>query len=316
MKVRTHYSITLDARTACGVSPSAITNNRAEVTCRLCLRAIDRVEAVAIEIRDRRGDASPAVLDGPGQSEVGAEGARAIARSIAGEPVSTGARWGSVSAAMSALAETHDARRSVASSSDWASKGTGGGRTPTTPRETREDFVDLEAAFERAVGAVRVGVDTVPRDAVRAIAEARLLGRRIERKVLDRMGTDRKSTTLHRAEVTALETAELAGMTRTQVAIVVRAVRRRLAEELVRKGLVPARALVRESGQQQEAEMASAFDLESWKSIAPIVGRSEDVCKRLAQRDADPLPVSRYLGRVVAKREEIEAWIARQLEAA
>lgn len=315
MNVRTHYSITNDARTACGTMPTAVSDDRALTTCKLCLRALARVEVELAAERDRRGDAPPAVLDGPGQSEVGAEGARAIARSIAGEPVATGARWGSVSSAMAALAMTQDARRSVASSSDWYGKGTGGGRTPTTPRETREDTIDLEQAFERACSPVRVGTELVGRDVVRAIAEARLLGRRLERKVLDRMGHDRKSTTLHRADVSALETAELAGMTRTQVAIVVRAVRRRLAEELARKGLVPARAIARESGGEQEAEM-SAFDLESWKEIAPVVGRSEDQCQRLAKRDRDPLPVSKYLGRVVAKRADVEAWAARQVEAA
>jgi len=195
-----------------------------------------------------------------------------------------------------------------------------GGLTPTTPRETRADIIDLETAWARATSRpVRVGVDDVPPEAVHAIAEARLLGRRVVQPVHERTSqgkvVDRRSTIVVRFPMSALETGEHAGMSRTQIGIVARGVIGRFAAELARKGLVPPRAWARE---QQEAEMASAhgYDLESWKDIAPVVGRSEDVCQRMARREEDPLPVRRYIGRVVAKRSEIEAWTLRQIHAA
>lgn len=296
------------------------TTRPGRVTCKPCLRAIVAVAAKLEEAaRDRRRAIPPAMLDGPGQSDVGAAGATAIAASIAGEIVSTGARWGSVDSAMAALAQTQDSRRSVASSSSPDRFGKDVVRsaavTPTTPRETRDDVLDIEAALERACVTTRVGDRSLPAAEVRAIAEAMLFGRPVERRVLGRRSTYRE-----RVKAPIEEVAALAELTKHQVAIVMRHVRGRVARHLARKGLIPLRAAVREMSRAdlgvEEDDMAvpagQQWDLEGWKDIAPLVGRSEETCKRLASRPDDPLPIARYLGRVVASRAAVVAWAGRQ----
>lgn len=55
------------------------------------------------------------------------------------------------------------------------------------------------------------------------------------------------------------------------------------------------------------------WDLDGWKEIASIVGRSEDSCARLAARGDDPLPIARYGNRVIARRAELLAWVSREV---
>jgi hypothetical protein len=58
--------------------------------------------------------------------------------------------------------------------------------------------------------------------------------------------------------------------------------------------------------------MAAGWDVETWSEISSVVGRGEAACKRYADRTEDPLPVREQLGRVVAKRDELVAWVERQ----
>jgi hypothetical protein len=49
----------------------------------------------------------------------------------------------------------------------------------------------------------------------------------------------------------------------------------------------------------------------AWLSKS-VAGSGEAACKRYADRTEDPLPVREQLGRVVAKRDELVAWVERQ----
>lgn len=316
---RTHYSMTEDARTVCGITPNGPTTASAEATtCRMCLRALARVCVAVVVERDRRGEVRPAVLDGPGRADVGADGAWALAQSIAGEPVSTGPRWGSPRSALAAWAMTADERRSVASSSspDRFGKrgGPDGGPTPTTPRSTQFDLLDVEAALERGCIATTVGDIRLDAQQVRALVEARVCGTPRERKI-----PGRKGRYYERVAMGAEELAEHCGLTRHQVGIVVRRMTLRIAEELARKGLIPARSvrMARERVSKGEETMAiGRYDCETWKEICSKVGRSEDWCRAASKRESDPLPVHQYGGRVVACSVELSAWVHRQVDAA
>lgn len=54
------------------------------------------------------------------------------------------------------------------------------------------------------------------------------------------------------------------------------------------------------------------WDLQGWIEISLEVGLHEDTCRRMSQRDDDPLPVLDYFGLMVAHRADVRAWIARQ----
>jgi hypothetical protein len=325
---RTHYAPGDAVLTICGVLPSLSTATISEVSCRLCLGHIERTAASVQVERDRRGDHAPAVLEGPGQSTVSATGRRAIDRSIAGEPIDTGPRWGSVRAAMAALAMTQDARRSVASSSspDRFGRGMGGdgGPAPTTPRETREDTIDLEMALRRACVPMQVGPHQLTAVMVRVIVEPRLLGRVVHSPVIGLEAgkqVSRKNSVQRRVDVSALEVAESSGLTRHQVGMVTRRVSAAIGEELARKGLIPARAAARERQRESESaevEMAAVigFNLQGWKSIAAHVGKSEAWCRERSQRETDPLPISRLEREVYARRDDVTQWLERQMRAA
>lgn len=52
--------------------------------------------------------------------------------------------------------------------------------------------------------------------------------------------------------------------------------------------------------------------VETWKSIAHALGRSERWCRYMAQRDADPLPVFKVGGIVRLNMHDLEDWLGRQ----
>ena len=52
--------------------------------------------------------------------------------------------------------------------------------------------------------------------------------------------------------------------------------------------------------------------VETWKSIAQAVGRSERWCRYMAQRPHSPLPVFKVGGIVRLNLRDYEAWIAAQ----
>lgn len=52
--------------------------------------------------------------------------------------------------------------------------------------------------------------------------------------------------------------------------------------------------------------------VETWKSIATALGRSERWCRYMAQRGADPLPVFKVGGIVRLNQSDLEDWLGRQ----
>ena len=60
------------------------------------------------------------------------------------------------------------------------------------------------------------------------------------------------------------------------------------------------------------------YDLITWGQILPLLGDvSEALALRLVAREVDPLPVTRWLsGKMIARRDEVLAWKARQTSSA
>lgn len=52
--------------------------------------------------------------------------------------------------------------------------------------------------------------------------------------------------------------------------------------------------------------------VETWKSIATALGRSERWCRYMAQRPADPLPVFKIGGIVRMNQSDLDDWLSRQ----
>lgn len=52
--------------------------------------------------------------------------------------------------------------------------------------------------------------------------------------------------------------------------------------------------------------------VETWKSIATALGRSERWCRYMAQRAGDPLPVFKIGGIVRMNLSDLEDWLSRQ----
>lgn len=52
--------------------------------------------------------------------------------------------------------------------------------------------------------------------------------------------------------------------------------------------------------------------VETWKSIASALGRSERWCRYMAQRPNDPLPIFKVGGIVRMDLGDLEGWLARQ----
>jgi predicted DNA-binding transcriptional regulator AlpA len=52
--------------------------------------------------------------------------------------------------------------------------------------------------------------------------------------------------------------------------------------------------------------------VETWKSIATALGRSERWCRYMAQRAPDPLPVFKIGGIVRLNQSDLDDWLSRQ----
>lgn len=56
--------------------------------------------------------------------------------------------------------------------------------------------------------------------------------------------------------------------------------------------------------------------VETWKSIAFSLGRSERWCRYMARRSNDPLPVFKVGGIVRLNSDDLEAWLGRHRDRA
>jgi DNA-binding transcriptional regulator YiaG len=62
--------------------------------------------------------------------------------------------------------------------------------------------------------------------------------------------------------------------------------------------------------------MVHDLDIETWEKIASALGVSARTAQTWSQREVDPLPAKRVLGRIRASSEALRAWHERQVRAA
>lgn len=79
---------------------------------------------------------------------------------------------------------------------------------------------------------------------------------------------------------------------------------------LVRCGLVPRSERMETMATSDER----AWDLSGWEEIAAFLGWAQRTAMRYADREANPLPVSRIGDRVVAVRADVAAWTREELK--
>lgn len=68
-------------------------------------------------------------------------------------------------------------------------------------------------------------------------------------------------------------------------------------------------------GSLRKRRIIHGLDLAGWEAIANALDIEPRTAQRWAQREDDPLPVKKFLGRARANSDEIRAWCARNTEA-
>ena len=64
---------------------------------------------------------------------------------------------------------------------------------------------------------------------------------------------------------------------------------------------------------RQNAFQELGYDLAGWTQIADYLDTCDRTARTLAKRGEDPLPVSRFNGRIIAKKAELAQWVSREL---
>jgi hypothetical protein len=303
----------LDAHPSLCGTPGATTPDPGLVRCRRCRRAMDVAELV--EAPAAPTDPSPDALPfepGPpvpivelgGATAIATHFARIIERSRAGDDQSDRPRWRTLEAAVAKTTAIKQGRSPMRSGFriEQESRSEGAVRT----EDGRDDVIEIDRAFARAFGnvasvAVTVGLHTLrlPIAGARHVLERVLRGERSASDIADEL-----------VEAGIYANREL-------VARLIQNGKASMRELLERKGLIERRA-ERETqdakGEGQDMAAPHGFDLETWKEILPLLGGiSETMATQLMERPNDPLPVTKWFsGKVIAKREEILAWIGRQ----
>lgn len=325
-------------RTACGqrdlgdvgLARYETTPNAGDVTCRACRHALRRVRAAEAIVAAIVAPATHA----NGQRPASRADLATLWRSIRGEPEDPGPRWRSVRGALE-----HEARvvldgAPVRSSSDPDRYGVlpqrSVGEVPVPQAIAgREDVIAVRQSIDTAgaacadacaLGLIPTGVALTALDFVLVLRWTHQ-GEPVRQRIVE----NRKGEIMRLVPRTLAHiAAELsrrhdgAEVTETQARIAAGAVTGAFADALRRRGEL-ARARVRDTGESRRKTAMAApegWDLDGWKEISSIVGRSDDVCQRLAARAEDPLPIDRYLGRPIAKRADVLAWVRREVERA
>lgn len=297
----------LDARpTLCG-TPGATTNDPGLVRCRRCHRALGEGDV-------KPDNAPPAPAPDPlpfepgppvplvelgGATSLGARDLRIIERSHEGDDDSDRPRWRTLEAAITKTTAIKKGRSPMRSGFriEQESRSEGAVRT----EDGRDDVIEIDRAFARAFVEdvhVQVGTHTLELNA----AEARAL---LEDVLRDGTTASQWADDLTRSGRPA---------NRELVARVIQDGKAAMRALLERKGLIERRVRTEQGPIEagQEDEMAGEFDVVGWKRIAEVIERAEGAAQRYAERETDPLPVYEQLGRVVAKRSELLAWLSRQ----
>jgi len=299
----------------CGIITANVTEDRGLVRCKLCRRRMEAgdgraqvapvVVVVAAEAPFVPSRPVPVVELG-GATHIDARAHRIIERSQRGDDESERPRWRTLERAIEKTTAIRAGRSPIRNA--WKVEHEARSEGAVRTEHGRDDVIEVDQAFARAFTAPVVkGSLSLTAAQARGLLEEVLRG---------------YSTA---AQVASDLTLRLGyPITTHQVGLVIRQGKEAMRERLERKGLIERRPARREVGDASSAqgeraegasEMALGFDLESWKEIAALVGRSESTCKAYAARRDDPLPVYEMLGRVVARRSEVEAWAGRQARA-
>jgi len=287
----------------CGIQTQDVTEDPGLVRCKLCRRRMDELDraaspaAPALEQPFAPGPARP-VAELGGTSTVDARIERIASRAYA---VLTGRedapRWRSLDAALAMWRRVRIDHTPIRSGWKAEQESRSEGAVRTT--HGRDEFIEVDRLF-----ALAFTEDVLIRSGTHILrltrAEASAILRSVSAEESDATGWAERLVANDR-----YATRELVGQ-------VIQRGRAAMRAALERKGLVEKRVRRAAAIAPQEDLMAAGWDIETWSQISLVVGRSEAACKRYSERPEDPLPVHEQLGRVVAKREELLAWVTRQ----
>lgn len=282
----------------------------------------------------------PAARPRPPVQTWDARGRAAVRRSIDGDDEDHTRHAPSMAGFLSALAASYDWGVPIRSSSDPSRYGGGGigsggaGRAPVA-LQAREEYALAVRELDRVAseltprlvhsghtftGPAQVALWSECRGA--GALELRVIKGGPARKVkglglvpasaVVRVPERRKRDATMLAERLRLDGIEV---TPHEIGIICREVMRRAEAAFIARGWVRSRAKVAAVHEAEEVvEMGApiGFDLEGWKDICAVVGRSENTCRLLAARAHDSMPVRVYLGKPIASRAELLRWVAKQ----
>ncbi len=292
-----------------GLASYDTTAEAVSVTCRVCKRMLARAPERRSEPVD--GEAHPGAFAKP-QPPISAADHAILQRSLRGEE-EVRHPWTALDALLDHVLPVMEDGRPIRSGSDTDRFGVlpqRMARVSSDPANGHDNVISFELALSRVTAAIVEGAD-----------RGRLLGgvpwtqSTLATLVLYR--------TAQKERPTPEALAEIVGRTVRQTQRARALLLGALFFELSRVGLVPrpkslveatyggVRVLEREGRQPMAAP--EGFDLEGFKEIAKLIGRSEDAAQRLAVRDSDPLPVE-WFGRLAyAKKPDVRAWLAREM---
>jgi hypothetical protein len=322
--------------TTCLVPGCGGTKQKGVDYCDAC-RADELREYHAAEVLDASPRPAP-----PPQHWTVRNGPDIIARSIAGDDADLSRRAPSLAGFTAAKYASADWGTPVRSSGDPSRFGGGGigssgfGKPPTA-LQAREEYAVSDRDDDRVIATlvtvtVASGYEVTPRAQFElwkrcGYSGPGVLSWRVIRgqPVKQRKGYDPPKQAVvrvpERHKFKPGETSEdfaKAGIVITprEIGIMCAEVERRLSAAYAAHGWIRPAAVRRAKAMSEESSMAKPNEdrVEGWKSIAPIVGRSEDTCSRLSRRANDPLPVSAFAGRIVAYRSELTAWVESEIE--
>lgn len=326
MDMRRAICGTLDLR-ARGLAAADMTESSVEVTCRLCVRRLNRAQVeAAVRVAEVVLGAPHPGAHASKPLPMSREMHAIIERSRRGEVADVGPRWSSLDRALE-----HESRvvldgAPVRSSSDPDRYGARPQRSVgdvPVPQAVagREDVLAVRVAIVRGaiacveameLGQIGIGANLTAADfelVLRWLVQGEPVWSRI---APHRKGGMWKAMPRTRDDVAAeLSRRHKREVTERQVEIAQRAMRQAVEEALRATGELRVR---RPRAKREEAAMAvPGFELEGWKQIADHVGRSIDWCQKRAAREADPMPVGDLDGRKVANIAELDAWVAQEV---
>lgn len=309
------------AFSVCGMSfgdAEACTRTVEQVTCKLCQKRIEDPVAIpvnhaplsfaSLDLRDSRG----VLFTDPNR-----QGCRFEMRVASDDSVKP--QWSTWQSFLDRYYRMRDDGHALKSTSD-PSRFEGHSPSQTTPEGDRAQRLIGEYAFAIRIleGAYANGLrlSDVPRRELtqsqcHSLLEARIVGRLVPS---ERKGGIGSRVAWEPSELAAEASKALAfDLTPGDVQSVYLVGGRFIEEALIARGMVSHRDARLLAGDEMADAADKPWTWESWKEIAGALGRSIGTVKRWSTRDTNPMPVHFVLGRVVARREDVEAWLREEV---